>query len=483
MERKKSDPQKSRRRFMTMAGVGVGSLLAGCSGGGSNGSDDDDEATIEIDESKDGKRFDDVTVELWDWFGVNTGQKGFVKDLVKEFENNTGATVKLTFGSEARDSWPQQIRNGQGPQIHSWTPGFGLSLESEYYYTADDMMKEHSDTFDGDTIGDLEWQFPGMQYLARGIPDIDIPHFPIFNSPRSPILARHDAIQQAGLEDEFPPEEFEEAIELSKQLQNNSDVEHGFQVPGSGGDVLGFFWSQLPGTGEKETTSLMNEDYTDVQMNNEAWTEVAQRFKRLIDEEVIAPDTASLGDSAVSAQIATTKRYGQVNPEPKHHKSVEESNPSVLKDGTLRWYPMWGQDKSNQTPWSYNILPVEDGNNKEKRRQEAAVHMLSNYWLSDGFHEVMAQRSGFIPSKKDTWDAAAKNVKWEDQHHWFDACRTQMENGGAWSLGYGSPEIGDIAPALGSAGQELPQFLTGDLSIEEAMDNWYQTARKDMGLE
>jgi ABC-type glycerol-3-phosphate transport system substrate-binding protein len=485
MEQKESSTKKTRRRFMTMAGVGAGGLLAGCagnSGSSTSTTESDDDESIVTDNS-DGQRFDGVTMELWDWFGVNTGQEGFIRDLVKEFENNTGATVKLTFGSGMYDAWPKQIRNGEGPNMHSFTPPLGVGLDPQHYYTADEMMKEHSDKFDDDTIGDLEWQFPGIEYLARGLPDMDVPHFPIFNSPRSPILARQDAIEQAGLAEDFPPETFEEAIELSKQLQNNSDVEYGFQVPGSGGDILGFFWSQLPGTGEKETTSLMNEDVTDVQVNNEAWTEVAERFQHLLDEGVIAPDTASLGGSAVSAQIATTKRYGQVNPEPKHHKSVEASNPSVLKDGTLRWYPMWGDDKSNQTPWSYNIIPQDEGCNKEQRRQEAAVHFMSDYLLSDGFHETMAARSGFIPSKKDTWDAAANNVQWEDKHHWFDACRTQMNNGGAWSLGYGSPEVGDIVPILGGAGQYLPQFLTGDMTIEEAMDNWYQTAREDMGLE
>lgn len=489
MEQETRSTRQSRRKFMTMAGIGAGSLLAGCSGNQPSGettttttdsSDSSDGGTT--DESKDGKRFDGVTMELWDWFGVNTGQKGFVQDLVKEFENNTGATVKLTFDSGMYGAWPRQIREGAGPHIHSFTPPLGVGLDPQFYYTADDMMKEHSDQFDDDTIGDLEWQFPGMKWYARGLPDIDVPHFPIFNSPRSPILARQDAIEQAGLTDEYPPQTFEEAIKLSKQLQNNSDVKYGFQIPGSGGDILGFFFSQLPSTGSKETTSMMNKDVTDVQVNNDAWAEVAERVVRLKEEGVIAPDTASLGGSTVSAQLATTKRYGAINPEPKHHKSVEDSNPSALADGKLRWYPMWGDDKSNETPWTYNIVPQDEGDNKAQRRQEAAVHFMANYVLSDGFHETMAARSGFLPSKKDTWDAAADHVKWEDKHHWFETCRIQMENAGAWTAGYGSREVGNVVPVYASAGQYLPQFLTGEMTIEEAMNSWYETARADMGI-
>ncbi|MFC7231642.1 hypothetical protein ACFQMM_09835 [Saliphagus sp. GCM10025308] len=427
-------------------------------------------------------RFDGVTFEMWDWFGVNTGQEQFIRDLVAEFESDTGATVNLTFDGGIADAWPQQIRNGEGPHIHSWTPAFGVNLDPEYYYTADDLMQDYSDQFDDDTIGDLEWQFEGMEWLARGLPDIDVPHFPIFNSPRSPVLARYDFVEQAGLEDDFPPSTFEEAIEFSRQLQENSDAEFGFQIPGSGGDVLGFLWGQLPQLGDKEETSLMSEDYSDVIVNNDAWSSAMERFKRLLDEDVIAPDTASLGGPDVSGQIATTNRYGQINPEPKHHKSVAGSNPSVLQDGSLRWYPMWGEDKSNQTPWTYNIVPVDENDDEEQRRQEAAIFFLANYVLSDGFHEIMAQESGFIPSKRDTWDAAQDNVEWEDEHHWFEACRTQMENGGAWSLGYGSPEVGSVAPVLGGAGEYLPQFLTGDLTLEEAMDGWYETAREDVGL-
>jgi len=486
MADQKRDSQQSRRRFMTMAGIGAGSLLAGCSdnsgSSGTDGSTDSGDDSTITGENGDGARFDGVTFEMWDWFGVNTGQKAFIEELVAEFENDTGATVNLTFDGGVTDGWPQQIRNGEGPHIHSWTPAFGLILDHEYYYTADDMMKDHSDLFDDDTIGDLEWQFDGMRYLGRGLPDIDVPHFPVFNSPRSPVLARYDFVEQAGLEDEFPPQSFDEAIEFSRKLQNNSDAEYGFQVPGSGGDVLGFIWSQLPQTGDKTETSLMNEDYSELNVGNDAYAETMQRFKRLLDEGVIAPDTASLGGSAVSGQIATTDRYGQVSPEPKHQKSVAQSNPAVLQDGSMRWYPMWGEKKSNQTPWFYNVLPVEDGNSQEKRRQEAAIYFLANYVLSDGFHEIMAQESGFIPSKRDTWDAAQENVKWEDQHHWFETCRTQMDNGGAWSLGYGSPEVGDIVPTLAGAGQYLPQYLTGDLSLDEAMQGWEDTARADMGL-
>jgi hypothetical protein len=58
-----------------------------------------------------------------------------------------------------------------------------------------------------------------------------------------------------------------------------------------------------------------------------------------------------------------------------------------------------------------------------------------------------------------------------------------MNNGGAWSLGYGSPEVGAISPILGGAGEYLPQYLTGDLTLDEAMQGWEDTAREAIGID
>jgi len=365
--------------------------------------------------------------------------------------------------------------------MFAWTPGHGYQ-NPDAYYTMDALEEDHPDMFGDDTLGDLEWLRPTAEFISSSVPDIDIVHIPILLSPRSPVMARWDFVQDAGLEDDFPPDNFDDAIQFAKDLQENSEAEFGFQVPGAPGDALGFMLSQIADVADDTAqTTFTNQDMTEVQVDNEAWRGVLQRFKRLLDEDVLAPNTPSLAGPDISGQFATTNRYGQINPEPKHHTNVDDSNPELLEQGRFRWYPVWGQDKANMAAWSYNVVPQSE-TNQEERRQEAALHLLSNYFMSESFHANLAQGSGFIPSKKDSWDAAQEAVQFEDQHHWFQANRTMSNNIGATSFKFGNEEHPSAVPAISEGDEAVNKFLLGDISAEEATSRWAERGTESMGF-
>jgi len=170
--------EKSRRRILKAAGIGIAGGLAGCSGGGDGGDGGGDggdggdggedggdggDGSGDGGDSMDGgstaspnkKQLDGVTVEWWDWLNIQgkTIKQGLTQ-TAKQFEQDTGATVKINFSGweETGTKWPQAIQQGNVPHIFDQETGQSNATPRKYWYVHDNLVKDFSSSY-----GNMNW--------------------------------------------------------------------------------------------------------------------------------------------------------------------------------------------------------------------------------------------------------------------------------------------------------------------------------------
>lgn len=478
-----------------MASIGGGSLLAGCTGGngssdqnqgsgngsggsgnGSNGSDNGSGS------SGGSKPYSGVTIKFWDHIGSFSREASqTIKKVTKDFEANTGATVKTTFdGPGALGSkWPQAMSGGDVPHIHTYNPAYSGSIPTKFWQPFSKLRKQYSDKITDKKIDSMSIALDHMKFAARGM-DTDIPHAPALHVPRSPILTRYDYFKEAGVAGQMSPDSFDDMVKIAKTVQEKTDAKAGYQIPGAPGDYFGFVGPHAVMAGGRDG-AMLNEDASGPNLDDDSFLTAIERVARLGEEELLVDNTAALSGDAVLGAIGSGD-YATVTTEPKFQPTAMSRNRKLMKNGSLRWFPNWdtksGQLANNQI-MLYNITPPQGDSNKAQKRHEAAVDFLANYWLSKDFHTEAATGTGFIPTREDTWSQAKKRVDLEEKHHWFETCTKLLKNTNTLGLGYGRPEE-DISavPALSAGGEPIQKVILGDYSPKKAQQEWIEAAKK-----
>jgi len=485
----------NRRSFLTMASIGGGSLLAGCTGGsdssnqsqggsggdsgsgsGSNGSDNGSGS------SGGSKPYSGVTIKFWDHLGSFSQEAtNTIQRVTKEFESDTGATVKTTSdGPGALGSkWPQAMTGGDVPHLHTYNPAYSGSVPTKFWKSFSELRQEYSGKITDKKLDSMSTAVEHMEFAARGMDD-DLPHAPVLHVPRSPVLTRHDFFEQAGVADRMPPKSFDDLVDVAKTVQENSDAKAGYQIPGDPGDYFGFVGPHAVMAGGRDG-AMLNEDASEHNLDDDSFLTAIQRIARLRDEGLFVDNTAALSGDAILGNIGSGD-YAMVTTEPKFQPTAMSRNQGLMEDGSLQWVPNWetesGQLANNQI-MLINVTPPQGDSNKAQKRHEAAVDFLANYWLSKDFHVDAASGTGFIPTREDTWEAAEKQVKLEGKHHWFRTCTELLENTDTLGLGYGRPDEGlSVIPALGAGGEPIQKVILGEYSPKKAQQEWISAAEE-----
>jgi ABC-type glycerol-3-phosphate transport system substrate-binding protein len=468
---------------MRMAGVGAGALLAGCSGDAGDGGSNDGERIVDKPKNSGGsKQFEGVTFQYWDHLNSFSREaRETITRVTKEFEADTGANVKLSLdGPGAMSSkWPQAMSGGDVPAINTYTPGYGGTIPPKFWTPFKQLRKNYSNELTDSKVDSMSIALDHLKFGARGM-DADVPQTPGLHLPRSPILTRFDHFKKAGVADRMPPKSFDDAVEIAKTVQEKTSVKAGYQYPGAKGDYFGFVGPHAVMAGGHDG-AMLNEKGTGPNVGDDSFLTALERMVTIRDKGLLVPNTAALSGDALLGTIGSGE-YGMVTVEPKFQPTAMSRNRKLMEKGALRWFPNWdtkSDQLANNAVNVYNITPTQGDTQKAQKRQDAAVHFLANYWLSDGFQIDAASGTGFIPVRQDIWDEAEKKVPLEDKHHWFKTCTKLIKNTNTLGLGYGSPDKGvTCLPALSAGAAPVQKLVLGKLSAKEAQKEWVDNAQK-----
>jgi len=503
--------EKSRRRILKAAGIGIAGGLAGCSGGGDGGDGGGDggdggdgggdggdggDGSGDGGDSMDGgstaspnkKQLDGVTVEWWDWLNIQgkTIKQGLTQ-TAKQFEQDTGATVKINFSGweETGTKWPQAIQQGNVPHIFDQETGQSNATPRKYWYVHDNLVKDFSSSY-----GNMNWDaFSGTieagKREAKGWPDIDVITVQQWQLPRTIMLWRTDYVEEAGVSDSFPPSNTEELIEVARAVQENTNAQAGFAPPGQESNY--WFHPRAAHVNAKKS-EVFNSDFTDLKVNNDAWTEGFRDAKKFAESGVTPPNTVSLTDEKTLA-LTGQGQYGGTVTDMLGHSLLLEQTPDVVKNGNIEWVPWsgWPSEQGDQAKIWLNgntiIKDPDDRSDQRKRRESAAVQWLTDYWMEKGYQERMPSLYGssLMPTRSDAFEGARGNVEAESQHHWAQSGFEALSNSATPYMNWGSPDVSwtaGTAPAI----PNWQAVYKGEMAPEEATQDWYDTITSEMGL-
>lgn len=456
----------NRRRFLRAAGAaGIAVGMAGCS---------QDENSTQGGSTSNGKKYDGVTVKYWDvHHSQSSAAKEALQNLVSEFEEETGATVKTNFdsvGNYAGTKWISSYKRGQLPDVMT---GFshvdGKFIKGEFLQ----KYEQYSGTFDEETRKGLEWIMPTLEHASRMWDGVYA--LPFAYSPKNPIVARTDHFEKAGLDPakDFPPQNFEEMVDVAKTLQQNGPADHGFQIFGTESDWLEVTnpWATSIGG---QSGAFMNEAADDTTIDNDTWKETIRNWVSVMQEHNLTSDgTPNASDEDLPALMRSNKvSMSQVAPA--NHPTMMEQAGDLMKDGSIQYAPMWEDPSGKRGAFLLATVAVTkstESGSKVTKRKEAAARFV-NKLLSADFQKNMLENFGYLPARDDVWEETKSKVEGESSHHFAEsAFKMAKDINVAWSF---HPKQ---RPCMVTPASQMQKALQGDLSPEEACNEAAKTIR------
>lgn len=457
-----------RRQFIKGAGT-IGILgLSGCTGGGNS-------------EGGSGQ-FSDVTFEYWDTNNVNTAAaKENIQKKIKEFEQDTGATIKTNLTSHGElltPKWPQAFNQGQGPHLYTVDQLLTGRVQSTgLVKPASEWMPE---VLTDEAQSNLAW-LNDIHKKAAGVGSKNgFPHtfeVPFAYTPGALYTGRMDHFEKAGVsaEDNWPPQNYDHLIEVATALDN--DQHEGFQVLGDTWDWgIGMMWTLADHGADGK---MVNEKWTDVQFQNDAWMDWAQKWHDTYNNHDLGtPGTPTMSDEKVS-QLVPSGQLSIGFPGMKNHPTIMEQGGEMMQNGTMQYGRPWTGDANEPgyiLTYGVGILKKPDGVDQDQwdRELEAVYEFLRRTYFNKEWQRNFPQELGLMPGRKDVWDSV--KPPGESGHHLW---RESRKVGETAKRGFSVHPSG-VLTSFSEGAPYIQQMLKGDIGPEEAMNQVASTVRENV---
>lgn len=473
---------KKRRQCIKAVGGAAGiTALAGCGGG-----DDTDTPTEGTGNgtSTGTSGFSGVTVEYWDQHNVNSQPvRDGMEQKVQEFEDSTGANMDVNWsdqGSVADGTWLQNMRAGEIPHLYSSSAAITGQFHTNGI-TRD--ATEYIDQFSQDFRDNIEFSRNRMESVYNGY-DADFLEIPISQLPNNPFVIRQDHADEAGidLESDFPPENYEQLLQVAQTLQEDGPSNFGMQVHGAQGDVtdeITVVWSVAEGGHEG---NYIDEDWSDVNYDNEFWVDAFEKQVELFREHGLSDQgTPTSSDERATRLVQSgDASMSQINAQ--NFALFLDEAPELVDNGQIRFGQAWeGEAGYAGTGFiaTFALCNPPDGADEDQweTAQDAAVPFMESF-LSADWQTEWAELFGHVPAREDVWDDVAERMTNEEEVRFGESIMSTADKlGPAWPA---HPELAFVKAQ--APGPELQKALRGEISAEQALTNAAETVRNQTSL-
>ncbi|MFD1600507.1 extracellular solute-binding protein [Halobellus rarus] len=364
---------KNRRRFLQKAGAAgvtlIGTSLAGCSGGGGNG--DGGGTAGDSGGSSSGVLDASEPADKINWISQDYASSQAIKDLIPEFEEETGITVETTFlpFNNYQEKFTQDLRSGAGQYDVAHSDPYQIA--STYYPNLQPLGPLANDPEIKDIPNGLD-DFQDVHVVGAGRFGSDQELYTLpFDCPTLMLVYRKDIIDQYKDQAEsdlgFPFEPgkertYEEYKQMGEWMNENVDeVEAGIGHQAAQHDALQcdfhqYFWANggtsfewdggsYSGTLENLRNHPASENVTPSYSTN---TDLATSYKEII--EVAHPGSTSwdwndLNSAFANGEVAMCPQWTVFNPvlqNPDNSEVAGKIEWSLAPSGSERSGNLWG---------------------------------------------------------------------------------------------------------------------------------------------
>lgn len=490
-----------RRKFLKTTAVAGTFALAGCSGsgggggdGGSGGGSGGDSGGSSGGSSggdtagtpNTGGKWEGVEIEFWNRMHFNTQRaEPAIKQAIQNFENDTGATVNVNYASgSALQKWLTLIDQGQRPHLMDQPsegsgPFVDLGVIKPY--------EEYSRWFSEELRNNISWMMDVVGPMVYGGFDGKAYDLKFSNEGVRTFLVRTDYMEEAGLspEDDFPPESFEESVQLGRTLQEDSSADYGWQIYGTSGDITDTCTEDWPATYAGIEGRILNEDWTDVNITNDAFIRTYEQFIGLKTENGLShPDSVSMSDEDAT-QTLINGSGAMTSVPPATYGDLLNQAPEMVSNGQFKFGTGWkGPSGARGIVGGDGIMltnPPDDADASEwEEAQEAAIDMMENYlYFSDFFQERMFQTLGGGPVREDVGEdqilGAVNDTTGYENTNVIEATLRGAFDSEEILIEPQAPMYGAIQYNI--MPPQLQQAMQGNKSVEDALTSAAQEAR------
>jgi len=474
------DSAISRRGFIKGAGAAGIAGLAGCSGDGGDGGDSGDGGDgtgTPTDTMGDGQT-GGATITYWSVLHQQSQVSRLALErLISDFENQTNHTVEPNWSiaqSLQDGTWLQNMNSGRVPILYdSQVSRNGQFIDAGYVQPfEEEVVPELSD----DVVSGIEWNLDAMANLYQGF-DKDVAYEMMLGSVmQEPFVVRTDHMEEAGLdpENDFPPQDYDELIELATTLQEDGPGNHGFQVHGSPGDLMDEItptWAMSYGG---QDGLYVNSDWSDTNLDNEHWKKtLRQNVEIFRDHELSAPNSNSTSDEdAVQLLIsgqASMSQVGMLN-----HGMFANRAPELLEQGSIKYGPAWEGPSGYRGEYNVTSMtlckPPNMDDQKYERKKSAAIEFME-FLLSSDTQVNTFDWWGILPANESVWEETTGT-----NHQLPETAMTIAEGSEfGWQA---HSEMSDIQYNI--PGPIFQQAMSGDISPEEACNQAAEEIRNQV---
>lgn len=458
-----------RRRFLASgAAVASAAFLAGCSGGSSN-------------DTSGG-----LTINYWNRFHNNSARASdAIKQAISTFEEETDATVNVRYASgEPGQKWVTLMREGERPHILDQVSG------QVGKFVALDIAKpfqEYRNLFSDELQKETAWLMDPLGRQAYSGYDGQPYEFKFSaESPRL-FLARRDHLEAAGLspQDDFPPTNFKECIDLARTLQEEGPADFGFQIYGSDGDVTDTATEDWPIAHGGNAGKLLNKDWSDTQIDNQSFKQTYENFVSILTEhKLTSPGTISMSDEDAT-QLLVQGRASMTQIPTATYADLLANSEQMIMDGKFVFGEAWkGPSGARGMTGGNGVVFTKppDGANAEDwgKAQKAAADMLENYvYFAKDFQKNMFRTVGGGPIRESI-DAkavmeAAEDPTGYEQSNIIKSRFKCINDQDGYYIQSAAPMFGPIQGSIMPG--YIQQSMQGKLSPSEALNQAANEAR------
>jgi len=477
----------SRRNYLRVgASLVTAGFFAGCTGDGGDGggttptdtpsgdggttptdTPSGDGGTTPTLTSSDGTDLSGVSIRIWAANGRHSTSAGnHFRNAAKQFEQQTGANVKVNippsvFGSPQK--WLSTFKNGDQPVL--FEEGhyvMGQILRPDWVLPADDgqgggWIKD----IDAELMQNYEWLMGTMERAHSGT-SVRSWGLPYDFLTYSPLMARADLLEQAGVRSDWPPETYDEYVSMGYALQNDSDAEFGIGIHGgsesmdSGVNLLSMGFGGFP------DGAFIKEDWSGINTDNDTWKEAIRKHIAIYREEQISPPNTPNHTVEKGIPEITQGFIGMQPMEVLNFPQVMQQGGSMVANKQI----IWGKSPSDtgkfwNSPgmWCISKKPSNVDSAKWERKQEAAKRFVE-FFLQKEQQQGLFENIGYLPGHQEVAEARREDYH---EHHLYNVVYQQMQN---------SPAGYSVHPALpffmfSEGYQPVVNGLKGDLSPSE----------------
>jgi len=478
----------SRRAVLkTLGAAGISAGLAGCAGSSDSGATETSgsgantsrEQGTTIGGTAGASDVSGVTIEWWDLMHRQSQtSKDWVESIKQKYEEETGNTLSMSYETTQAvqsGTWLTEMEQGKGPIVFDGSVvRMGSFIDAGHVTPWSDF----SDQFDSERLSSIEWSDEIVQSAFSGFEGDKIWSMPIGFILQAPIVARADHFEEAGLdiENDFPPESYEDLISTAQKLQEDGPGDYGFQVHGAPNDItdeISPTWAVGIGGGDGR---YVNSDWTDTLYDSDAWkTSLKRQVDLFRNKELSPPDTPTASDEDACQSIidgrASMSQVGMYN-----YGLFADRAQDELNNGVFQFGPAWEGQSGNRgmfgstTTMNLAAKPESMDDETWEKKKNAAIQLME-MMLSPEIQKEIFAKVGPLPANRNVWE----EVRGQESN--FINTAISMAN----SAEYGwqaHPDIQDIKANI--PGPILQRAMNGSISAEEACDQAAEQIRNQI---